>query len=296
MRCALVVVALLIGQLEGAPSQRLIKQLRDIPRPAELTLSSAKDLHSQFLIRSRTIEALHGHHHSKLVTPTLALAPPPPSPSPSSNFSVPLIFPTAFGADPTGVKDSTDAFTAAVAALLKGGAPHHMASGINDLGGATLHLGGGQYLINAPIVIPMYYGNLLITDGTLRAGPNFPPNKWLIMVGDTSCNPPGGQGSCNEFVNIADVLFDCSHVASGAVYIAHAMGATIGPAFIISFNQVSSLLTLSLLASGFSLNFPGGHSPRWGTRGDDLPDVAGRVLLVRAHAQELHQHRHPSQR
>ena len=44
--------------------------------------------------------------------------------------------------------------------------------------------------------------------------------------------------SCNEFVNIADVLFDCAHVAAGGVYIAHAMGATIGPAFFYGFNQV----------------------------------------------------------
>lgn len=46
--------------------------------------------------------------------------------------------------------------------------------------------------------------------------------------------------SCNEFVNIADVLFDCAHVAAGGVYIAHAMGATIGPAFFYGFNQVCS--------------------------------------------------------
>lgn len=170
----------------AAPSPSTINRLRNVPRPKELTLSSAKSLHAEFLTRSRMIEGLHGHQRGV----------PPSQPrlaSPVSNLSasVPTIFPTDFGADPTGAKDSTAAFTAAVAALLQGGAPHKMASGIHDLGGATLDLAGGQYLISAPVIIPMYYGNLAIARGTLRASATFPSNQWLIMVGDKSCNPDG---------------------------------------------------------------------------------------------------------
>ena len=44
-----------------------------------------------------------------------------------------------------------------------------MVLGITDLGGATLDLSGGEYLISAPLEVPMFFGNLLIRDGTLRA-------------------------------------------------------------------------------------------------------------------------------
>jgi hypothetical protein len=65
------------------------------------------------------------------------------------------IVPADFGADPTGTKDSTAAMQAAMSALLsRRGPPVSMASNITDLGGATLDLSGGSYLISAPLVIP----------------------------------------------------------------------------------------------------------------------------------------------
>ena len=193
------------------PSPARLASLRKFQRPDVLDLTSAKALHADITSRARRIEALHGHHRATIPRGELS------SSLPTGNFSVPTIFPTDFGADPTGKTDSTAAMARAVSAWLAGGAKHQMASGIADLGGATLDLAGGQYLINAPIVVPMFVGNMLVARGTLRAGPAFPANKWLVMVGDTSCNPPGGQGSCNEFVNVIDVLFDSSHVAAGRV-------------------------------------------------------------------------------
>jgi hypothetical protein len=54
---------------------------------------------------------------------------------------LPVIYPTTYGADPSGKNDSTNAFQEAVAALLKLGSGHKLANDINDLGGATLDLG-----------------------------------------------------------------------------------------------------------------------------------------------------------
>ena len=112
------------------------------------------------------------------------------------------ISPVRFGADPTGRTDSTAAFRKTLEVLLNTSAVavSRMASGIYDLGGATLDLEGGEYLISQPIVIPPFVGNVLITDGTLRAGPGFDPERFLVEVGNVTCKPDS-QASCNEFVS-----------------------------------------------------------------------------------------------
>ena len=257
----LCVLASIEQRTNALPNEVLLSHLRKFNRPMELNIDSAKALHADIKARARAIEALHGHKHSSLPPVRLSSvaaysnvgngnsnhlygslrSPLPPTLTPSNSSvlpSPPIIYPTDFGADPSGRNDSSAALALAVAALLKGGAPHHMAEGITDLGGATLDLAGGQYLLSSPIVIPPYYGNLLIARGTLRASSHFPANKWLVMIGDHSCSPPSGQGSCNEFVNLADILFDAAHIASGGVYVSHVMGTTIGPAFFVGYNQV----------------------------------------------------------
>lgn len=157
-----------------------------------------------------------------------------------------IVRPSDFGADPTGRADSTDAIVQAMVFLLNqtDRAPHKMASGIFDYGGATLDLEGGQYLISQPIVIPPFVGNVQIVRGTLRASTSFPGDRWLVMIGDKDCTPllpsgkPDQQGSCNEFINLSEMLFDAAHVAAGGVAVAKAMGTTIGPsAFFIGFNK-----------------------------------------------------------
>jgi hypothetical protein len=47
-------------------------------------------------------------------------------------------------------------------------------------GGASLDLGGGDYVVSAPISIPTYYGNFRIVNGALRASATFPPGNHLI--------------------------------------------------------------------------------------------------------------------
>jgi hypothetical protein len=153
--------------------------------------------------------------------------------------------PADFGADPTGAKDSTQALQAAMQALLASRGPRHaMASNITDLGGATLDLSGGSYLISAPLVIPPLYGNAQIIGGTLRASAAFPPERFLVEIGSATCVPrlPSGQadvqGSCGQFFNLNEILFDAAHVAAGGVSVSKTMGTTIGPAtFFTGFTQ-----------------------------------------------------------
>lgn len=105
----------------------------------------------------------------------------------NSSGASPVFYPRLFGADPSGFSDSTVALQKAMAALLASNttrATSVMASGIRDLGGATLDLEGGLYNISAPLIVPPFYGNLHIVRGTLRASPQFPANESLIRIGD----------------------------------------------------------------------------------------------------------------
>ena len=146
---------------------------------------------------------------------------------PVRDAASPVVFPTSFGADPTGVADSTAAFAAALGAVLSHRSGRNMSDGISDLGGVVLDLQGGEYLISSPLAIPQLVGNLRVIDGTLRASASFPSARFLIEVGATPCNTPSGQGSCNENVGMSGLTLDGSHVAAGCLSIAATMGATL---------------------------------------------------------------------
>lgn len=123
------------------------------------------------------------------------------SPSPAAPNS-PVIFPTQYGADPTGATDSSPAFAEALNALLSRATGRNMSDGIRDLNGVVMDLQGGEYLLSQPLVIPQFVGNMRIIDGTLRAASNFPPAEYLLQVGASPCKTPSGQGSCNENVGL----------------------------------------------------------------------------------------------
>jgi hypothetical protein len=166
------------------------------------------------------------------------------APAPAAAAGSPVVFPTAYGADPTGVADSTAAFAAAVAAVVAHNATgHKMSDGIADLGGVVLDLQGGAYLLSAPLAIPQFVGNLRIIDGTLRASPSFPADRFVIEIGATPCNTPSGQGSCNENVGMSGLTVDGSLVAAGCISIAATMGATLdASSAIFGFAQTGILL------------------------------------------------------
>eukprot|EP01084_Bolivina_argentea_P084413 152665_1 len=99
--------------------------------------------------------------------------------------NIPTIFITDFGGDPYGVNDSTYAFEEAInVAITRYGSPNtSMSNGIIDLGGVTFDLGGGDYLISSPLLIPPMYGNLRFIDGTIRASNTFKPiTSYLLNV------------------------------------------------------------------------------------------------------------------
>lgn len=103
-----------------------------------------------------------------------------------------LIDPAEFGGDPTGVKDSSDAFDLAVVALLQRNTSGRIGGGNTiDLGGARIDLNGGDYLISRPIVIPHGYSHFGIGHGAIRAAPGFPaaltaPRRYLLEISDLS--------------------------------------------------------------------------------------------------------------
>lgn len=182
-----------------------------------------------------------------------------------------LIFrPIDFGADPTGIKDSTDAFDKALDALLtvdtaensnSSNFPNKLSSNITDLGGRVLHLWGGEYKIKRPLKIPGYVGNFEVAHGTLRVNKeaweeehNIQTEKqYLIQLGTKICEPDYAE-SCNEWISFHNLLLDCGspgdfeigqtesnnpltstnqRLSVGGISVTNAMGIDIGPSVFI---------------------------------------------------------------
>lgn len=70
---------------------------------------------------------------------------------------------TAYGADPTGEKDSTDAILGAIADAVQGPGNGELMKGIVNLGGVRIDLDGGIYTISHPLRLPIAgRGNLMV--------------------------------------------------------------------------------------------------------------------------------------
>lgn len=154
------------------------------------------------------------------------------------------IRPADFGADRTGIVDSSAAFAAAVAALCaRNTSGHRDADGTYDLGGALLDLEGGDYLLSAPIRIPGNYSNFAFGHGTLRAAPGaFPAGAFLLDIGAIDC-----ADVCTEALHAEDLFLDGSGVAGGGLRLSNVMGSTIGPAlYVVNF-------------TGAGIDIEGGH-------------------------------------
>ena len=159
------------------------------------------------------------------------------------------ISPLEYGADPLGVKDSSDALTQCIQACwnysvildplghFPGDDSFKNGEYIRNAGGCEIDLGGGEYLLSKPVIIPEYLGNLRIGHGSLVADEeNFPTDSFLLVVGvKGSCNVP--QGSCNVDLGFPELFFDGRHVAS-ALQINNVMGTTVGPgSYFLNFTQ-----------------------------------------------------------
>jgi len=159
--------------------------------------------------------------------------------------TTPLINPVDYGADPTGVMDSTEAFEKALSVALSYGAPNvSLSDGIYDCGGATIYLGGGDYLLSKTLTIPQFYGNIRITDGTIRANKNFSGNDYMIVIGSATPACSTGQGSCNEYINIDHLFCDCKQICYGCLHIYNGMSINVGPQiFMLGYNYAGITTT-----------------------------------------------------
>ena len=146
--------------------------------------------------------------------------------------------PADYGADLTGVNDTSWAFSKAVAALVAL-APTSRTNdqGMIDLGGAALDLKSGIYLISSPVVLPPGYANFKLRSGSLVAGSAFPPDRYMVEVGG-SCSGGGttpgvSAKNCNTDVDIESLTLDGRATAFGGLLVNHTMNVNVGPALMI---------------------------------------------------------------
>ena len=201
------------------------------------SISEAKRMHKRKMSEARVKASANGHVFDKRPEDEPAAV---RSRMLGSYTNGAVFSPTDFGADPTGKTDSTDAVLKALNSMLNIVNASVMADGIKDLGGATLDLRGGTYLISKTVTVPQYMGNFKISDGTLKAASNFPSNGFLIRIGDSVCK--NSQASCNEELVIDGVMFNANHVAFGGLYIGATMGTIVIESFFYGFNSVGILV------------------------------------------------------
>jgi hypothetical protein len=175
---------------------------------------------------SRTIRRLHVQPWSQSMIVRASYDPPPYA-----------VRPADFGADPTGVVDSSAAFTAAVSALRARNTSGNTLEGLVDLGGCLLDLEGGDYLLSNPVTLGQGISNFAIAHGTLRAGPEFSG----AFVLDIGTGESGGTGCdwCVDAFAIEDLFLDGGGVAGG-LRLAGASGGTVGPdIYAVNFSTTS---------------------------------------------------------
>jgi hypothetical protein len=148
-----------------------------------------------------------------------------------------IIVPKAYGADPTGASDSSDAFDKAIAAMLAIGKRETLEDQ-TDLGGAVLDLSGGIYNLSRPIVFPHGYANFRVQRGTLMAGPSFPAAKYILQIGDDEAckHTTGGKSkkNCMSNVGVQQVSLAGMGRAFGGLMVQNTMDANVGPAVMVT--------------------------------------------------------------
>mmetsp|Transcript_6277 Transcript_6277/g.18563 ORF Transcript_6277/g.18563 Transcript_6277/m.18563 type:complete len:514 (+) Transcript_6277:41-1582(+) len=124
-----------------------------------------------------------------------------------------VLSPAAYGADPTGVRDSSDAFDAlTTAAWALGGDTPELTNG-PDLG-VVVDLEGGTYSLSRPWRFPAAGGgNLAVRDGSLVAGPGFPADsdEPLALLMLTAANGTvADDGACcwYEYIYFSNLVLD----------------------------------------------------------------------------------------
>lgn len=132
-----------------------------------------------------------------------------------------VLVPGDYGADPTGRSDSSDAFEAMVADAWNSTGDRPVLTNGPDLG-VILDLRGGVYALSRPLRFPAAGGgNLAMRDGSLKAGPGFPPDadEPLALLMLTAANGTvEHDGDCcwYEFIYFHNLILDGGRVTGCA--------------------------------------------------------------------------------
>lgn len=73
-----------------------------------------------------------------------------------------MVYPSEYGADPTGAQESSDAILKAVEDAFGLESGLELVGGVKDLGGVVIDLQGGNYTINKPITFPSFGGGNVV--------------------------------------------------------------------------------------------------------------------------------------
>ncbi|XP_030479740.1 polygalacturonase QRT3 [Cannabis sativa] len=163
-----------------------------------------------------------------------------------------VFYPIGYGADPTGVEDSTEAIMKAVEdAFHVHNNGLELLPGINDLGGVVIDFQGGNYKISQPIRLPSGGGNVVVKGGTLRASHTFPGNRYLIELWSPSSVPidtdsphdfsGDSVGIFYEDITFRDILFDSSY-RGGGIFIIDSVRIRINNCFFLHFSTKGILV------------------------------------------------------
>ncbi|KAJ4725485.1 polygalacturonase QRT3-like [Melia azedarach] len=136
---------------------------------------------------------------------------------------------THYGADPTGISDSTEAIERAISDAFTSPIDGHLMKGIPNLGGSELHLDGGTYKISRPLRLPdIGGGNFMIHGGSLRASDDFPKDRHLIELRSSS------NSISYEYITLKDLMID-SNFRGGGIAIINSLRTTVDNCYVSHF-------------------------------------------------------------
>lgn len=196
-------------------------------------------------------------HDSASVSPS-----PGPGPPPQDGLSPRVYLATAYGADPTGKSDSSEALLKAVTDALHGPSHGFLMEGITNLGGARINLEGGNYLISKPLRLPASgVGNLMIHGGTLRASDDFPTDGYLIDLSSSSSSQYN-----YEYITLKDLMLD-SNYKGGGISVIKSLRTSIDNCYIAHFTT-NGILVQSGHETYIRNSFLGQHITAGGDSGE----------------------------
>ncbi|XP_004305794.1 PREDICTED: polygalacturonase QRT3-like [Fragaria vesca subsp. vesca] len=160
------------------------------------------------------------------------------TPQGSSSSSSRVHHATEYGADPTGISDSTEALQQAISdAFISRIEGTHLMEGIADLGGTQLHLDGGTYKISRPLRLPdtTGAGNFMLHGGSLLASHDFPTDRHMIELWSKS------NSFMYEDITLKDLMIN-SNFRGGGIAVINSLRTTIDNCYISRFTSNGILI------------------------------------------------------